>query len=111
MTRRTGRRRAGSRLGASYLSLKLRQNGITPRAGRNSARLALAADLPTSVLAEFTGTSISNATRCTGDARRDWFNYIAELPQRFLMPFLKLRGRWMEQVRSTARRAGEPKEH
>ncbi|WP_405669010.1 hypothetical protein OG379_40895 (plasmid) [Streptomyces sp. NBC_01166] len=50
-------------LGATYLSLKLRQHGITPLAGRNSARLALAADLPASVLADFTATSISNATR------------------------------------------------
>ncbi|MFF8609522.1 hypothetical protein ACF06X_26705 [Streptomyces sp. NPDC015346] len=64
-------------LGATYLSLKLRQHGITPLAGRNSARLALAADLPASVLADFTATSISNATRWTGYARRDWFDYIA----------------------------------
>ncbi|MBT2545834.1 hypothetical protein J7E99_35490 [Streptomyces sp. ISL-44] len=48
-------------LGATYLGLKLRQHGITPRAGCNSARLALAADLPASVLAEFTATSVSNA--------------------------------------------------
>ncbi|WP_331741709.1 hypothetical protein [Streptomyces sp. NBC_01006] len=68
-------------LGAIYLSLKLRQHGITPRAGRNSARLALTADLPASVLADFTGTSISNATRWTGYARRDWFDYIASRTQ------------------------------
>ncbi|GAA1303205.1 hypothetical protein GCM10009647_020250 [Streptomyces sanglieri] len=68
-------------LGASYLSLKLRQHGITPRASRHSARLALAADLPASVLADFTGTSISNATRWTGYARRDWFDHIASRTQ------------------------------
>ncbi|WP_244291570.1 hypothetical protein [Streptomyces subrutilus] len=64
-------------LGATYLSLKLRQHGITPRAGRNSARLALAADLPASVLADITATSISSATRWTGYARHDWLDYIA----------------------------------
>ncbi|GGT73690.1 serine hydrolase [Streptomyces atratus] len=57
------------------------EHGFTPRAGRNSARLALAADLPASVLADFTGTNISNATRWTGYARRDWFDYIASRTQ------------------------------
>ncbi|WP_405477438.1 hypothetical protein [Streptomyces canus] len=38
--------------------------GIAPLASRNSARLALATDLPASVLADFTGTS--NSTRWTG---------------------------------------------
>ncbi|MFD5936766.1 hypothetical protein [Streptomyces sp. NPDC060333] len=33
--------------------------------------------LPASVLADFTATSISNATRWTGYARRDWLDYIA----------------------------------
>lgn len=64
-------------LGATYLNLKLRRHGIAPHAGRNNARLALATDLPASVLADFTGTSISNATRWTGYARRDWLDYIA----------------------------------
>ncbi|WP_371097044.1 hypothetical protein [Streptomyces sanglieri] len=39
------------------------------------------ADLPASVLADFTGTSISNATRWAGYARRDWFAYIASRTQ------------------------------
>jgi hypothetical protein len=68
-------------LGATYLNLKLRRHGIAPRAGRNNARLALATDLPASVLADFTGTSISNATRWTGYARRDWLDYIASRTQ------------------------------
>jgi hypothetical protein len=68
-------------LGATYLNLKLRRHGIAPRAGRNNARLALATDLPASVLADFTGTSISNATRWTGYARRDWLDYIAARTQ------------------------------
>ncbi|MFD6833982.1 hypothetical protein WN979_31410 (plasmid) [Streptomyces albidoflavus] len=48
-----------------------RQRGLCP------ARLALASDLPASVLADLTGTSISNATRWTACAKRDWFDYIA----------------------------------
>lgn len=62
-------------LGATYLNLKLRRHGIAPLAGRNNARLALATDLPASVLADLTGTS--NATRWTVYARRDWLDYIA----------------------------------
>ncbi|MFD8725602.1 hypothetical protein ACFV2H_48625 [Streptomyces sp. NPDC059629] len=68
-------------LGATYLNLKLRRHGIAPLASRNTARLALATDLPASVLADFTGTSISNATRWTGYARRDWLDYIASRTQ------------------------------
>jgi hypothetical protein len=69
-------------LGATYLYLKLRRHGIAPLASRNSARLALATDLPASVLADFTGTSISNSTRWTGYAKRDWLDYIASCKQR-----------------------------
>ncbi|MGW7603177.1 hypothetical protein [Streptomyces antimycoticus] len=69
-------------LGATYLYLKLRRHGIAPLASRNSARLALATDLPASVLADFTSTSISNSTRWTGYAKRDWLDYIASRKQR-----------------------------
>ncbi|MEU9224331.1 hypothetical protein AB0D40_08180 [Streptomyces massasporeus] len=68
-------------LGATYLYLKLRRHGIAPLASRNTARLALATDLPASVLADFTGTSISNATRWSGYAKRDWLDYIASRTQ------------------------------
>ncbi|MFE0794889.1 MULTISPECIES: hypothetical protein [Streptomyces] len=51
---------------------------VAPRAGRNSARFALATDLPASVLARFTGTGTgtgtSNATSWTGYVRRDWLD-------------------------------------
>ncbi|WP_327686282.1 hypothetical protein [Streptomyces sp. NBC_00467] len=59
--------------------MKLRRHGIAPRAGRNNARLALATDLPASVLADFTGTSIT--IRWTGYARRDLLDYIASRTQ------------------------------
>ncbi|MGW1591411.1 hypothetical protein [Streptomyces sp. NPDC002386] len=50
-------------------------------ASRNSARLALASDLSASVLADLIGTSISNATRWAGYARRDWLDFIASCTQ------------------------------
>ncbi|WTD01453.1 hypothetical protein OH717_02145 [Streptomyces albidoflavus] len=66
---------------SEYLGLLLRRHGFEGLASRNSARLALASDLPTCVLADLTGTSISNATRWTGYARRDWLDYIASRTQ------------------------------
>ncbi|MDW4901339.1 hypothetical protein RB625_23280 [Streptomyces californicus] len=66
---------------SEYLGLLLRRHGFEGLASRNSARLALASDLPASVLADLTGTSISNATRWTGYARRDWLDYIASRTQ------------------------------
>jgi hypothetical protein len=62
---------------SEYLGLLLRRHGFEGLASRNSARLALASDLPAAVLADLTGTSISNATRWTAYAKRDWFDYIA----------------------------------
>ncbi|MFH9426558.1 hypothetical protein [Streptomyces sp. NPDC017529] len=64
-------------IGATYPSLELRRHGIAPLASRNSARLTLATDLPASVLADFTGSSISDSTRWTRYAKRDRLDYIA----------------------------------
>jgi hypothetical protein len=50
--------------------------GINPHAGRNTARLALDAELPASVLADLTGISISTAERWSQWAERDWTSYI-----------------------------------
>jgi hypothetical protein len=43
--------------------VRLQRYGINAHAGRNTARLALAAELPASVLADLTGISISTAER------------------------------------------------
>ena len=43
-------------------------------------RLALAAELPASVLADLTGISISTAERWSQWAKRDWTSYIASEP-------------------------------
>jgi hypothetical protein len=44
-------------------------------AGRNTARLALAAELPAAVLADLTGISFSTAERWSQWAKRDWAAY------------------------------------
>jgi hypothetical protein len=56
---------------------RLLRHGISAHAGRNTARLALAAELPASVLADLTGISISTAERWSYWARRDWTAYVA----------------------------------
>jgi hypothetical protein len=59
---------------------RLQHHGISAHAGRNTARLALAAELPASVLADLTGIGIgiSTAGRCSYWARRDWTAYVAQ---------------------------------
>ena len=47
-------------------------------AGRNSARLALAAELPASVLADLTGISVGTAERWSQWAKRDRAAYVGE---------------------------------
>ena len=57
---------------------KLKQHGIRPRAGRNTAMANLAADLPPAVLADLLGIGITTATRWASHARRDWAPYLAD---------------------------------
>jgi hypothetical protein len=55
---------AGDRLEAGYQrrqGVRLHRYGIDAHAGRNNARLALAAELPASVLADLTGISVGTA--------------------------------------------------
>ena len=54
------------------------QHGINAHAGRNTARMALAAELPASVLADLTGISISTAERWSHWAQRDWTDYVGQ---------------------------------
>ncbi|WP_406003423.1 hypothetical protein [Streptomyces sp. NBC_00829] len=62
---------------SQYIYLKLRRLGLGGLAGRNTARLALAADVPASILAALTGTSIDNATDWTNFVKREWTGYIS----------------------------------
>ncbi|MFJ3673357.1 hypothetical protein ACIPSE_43580 [Streptomyces sp. NPDC090106] len=59
------------------IQLQLRKRDLKGLAGRNTARLALAANVPASILAEVTGTSVNNATRWATLAKRDWTGYIS----------------------------------
>jgi hypothetical protein len=58
--------------------VRMRRHGIDAHAGRNTARLALAADLTASVLADLTGISISTAERWSQWAKRDWAAYVGQ---------------------------------
>jgi hypothetical protein len=58
--------------------VRLHRYGIDAHAGRNTARLALAAELPASVLADLTGISISTAERWSQWAKRDWAVYVGQ---------------------------------
>ncbi|MFE0358049.1 hypothetical protein ACFW2I_31740 [Streptomyces nigra] len=66
---------------SQYIYLKLRRLGLSGLAGRNTARLALAADVPASILAVLTGTSIDNATDWANFVKRNWTDYIARRAQ------------------------------
>ncbi|HEY3977456.1 MAG TPA: hypothetical protein VGM79_09305 [Streptosporangiaceae bacterium] len=57
---------------------RLQRHGISTHAGRNTARLALAAELPASVLADLTGISISTAERWSQWAKRHWASYVGQ---------------------------------
>ena len=58
--------------------VRLHQYGINAHAGRNAARLALAAELPAAVLADLTGISVSTAERWSQWAKRDWAAYVGQ---------------------------------
>ncbi|WP_460652356.1 hypothetical protein [Kribbella endophytica] len=70
-------RSARGTVNASVISKRLKDYGIQPRASRNAALIALAADLPTSVLADLFGISITSAIQWTHRAARNWNAYIA----------------------------------
>ncbi|MFF7489484.1 hypothetical protein ACFZBC_28900 [Streptomyces luteogriseus] len=71
---------AGTHRSAADLARKLRLHHLPARIGRNTALLALAADLPASVLSETLGISITAALKWTRRAARDWNAYPAARP-------------------------------
>jgi hypothetical protein len=56
---------------------KLVQHGIPTHSGRNIALLALAAELPTSVIADLFDLHLATAVRWDRGAGRDWTSYLA----------------------------------
>lgn len=67
---------AGTHHSAAILARKMRLHGLPARPSRNTALLALAADLPASVLSDTLGISISAALQWTRRAARDWNVYL-----------------------------------
>ena len=67
----------GRHMAPSTLSRRLLHRGIEARSTRNTALLALAADLPAPVLADLLGLHVSTASRWATYARRDWSAYLA----------------------------------
>ena len=57
---------------------RLLRYGLTPHAGRNTAMMTLAADLPASVLADLLGIHEVTATRWAHRTKRDWHTYLAQ---------------------------------
>ncbi|MFD5753279.1 hypothetical protein [Streptomyces sp. NPDC127033] len=68
---------AGTHYSAATLARKMRLHGLPARPSRNTTLLALAADLPASVLSDTLGISISAALQWTRRAVRDWNIYMA----------------------------------
>lgn len=56
---------------------RLKQRGIRPRGGRNTALIQLASELPAAVLSDILGIDIATATRWASYAKRDWHGYLA----------------------------------
>ncbi|MGW7086613.1 hypothetical protein ACWGH2_24380 [Streptomyces sp. NPDC054871] len=68
---------AGTHRSAAAFTARLRRHGLPARTGRNTALLALAEDLPASVLSDTLGISITAALQWTRRAARDWNAYVA----------------------------------
>lgn len=68
----TGRWKRVSAVLTVGADLKLRRLGLGGLAGRNTAGLAPTADVPASILAALTGTSVDNATDWTNFVKRYW---------------------------------------
>jgi hypothetical protein len=68
----------GRPMATQTLSSRLNDHGVLPRAGRNTALITLAADLPAPIVADLLGLEIGTAVRWTKYAKRDWHSYLAD---------------------------------
>jgi hypothetical protein len=68
-------------MAAGTLSRRLLDHGIDARSTRNTALLALAADLPAPVLADILGLHVDTASRWVTYAKQDWSAYVAARAQ------------------------------
>ncbi len=67
----------GKPISTHGMTQKLGRHGIPVRTARNGASAALAADLPSPILADVTGMHRHAALRWVAYARRDWAEYLA----------------------------------
>lgn len=67
----------GKPISTHGMTQKLGRHGIPVRTARNAALAALAADLPSPILADVTGMHRHTALRWVAYARRDWAEYLA----------------------------------
>jgi integrase len=67
---------AGRPTGATPLANRLISHGIAVRRAKNSAVLALASDLPASILSEILGVDINTAVDWVRFVKRDWADFI-----------------------------------
>jgi hypothetical protein len=71
----------GKPISTHGMTQKLNRHGIPVRTARNAALAALAADLPSPILADVTGMHRHTALRWVAYARRDWVEYLAARAQ------------------------------
>lgn len=68
-------------IAAASLGARLRQHGIPAGAARNTALIALAADLPGPVIADLFGLARKTAATWSNYARADWTAYLNSRPE------------------------------
>lgn len=68
---------AGTHRSAPTLARRLRRHGLPAHPCRNTALVALAGDIPASVLSELIGISITSALQWSRRSARDWNAYLA----------------------------------
>jgi hypothetical protein len=73
---------ATGHLNAATMSKRLKVHGIPTRQARNAALIALAGELPISLVSDLFGISISTAINWARHAGKDWNAYLAASHQR-----------------------------
>lgn len=75
-------RRPGTTLTEDALAQRLHAIGISPRQGRSTALLTLAADVPTAILAKTLGIHVQTTIQWQKISSGDWAAYAADVSRR-----------------------------
>ncbi|MFF0467604.1 hypothetical protein ACFYPX_09295 [Micromonospora zamorensis] len=67
-------------IGPATLGTRLRRHGIPVGAARNTALIALAAELPAAVIDDLFGLTYKTASACSNYAQADWTAYLNSRP-------------------------------